>query len=74
MSDKGNRDPVDQDRSVDSYCENCGDPYDMPPAGDPRFAEACRSWRPCPNPSSGRPMVDCGIGGHMYTERKPRCN
>lgn len=63
-------DPGDEDL----YCENCGDPFVMPPAGDPTFAEAYRSWRPCPSPSPGRPMVDCGIGGHMYTERKPRCN
>jgi hypothetical protein len=49
------------------YCRNCGDP----------FSEACDNlrfrgavgprWRPCPKPSPGRPLVDCGIGGHMYT-------
>lgn len=53
------------------FCRNCGDPFDRE-AGD----AACRlpvvSWRPCPNPSPGRPLVDCGVGGHMYTDRDPR--
>jgi hypothetical protein len=69
-----NHDPGDEDRSVVTYCSNCGDPFDMPPADDPTFAATFRRWRPCPNPSPGRPLVDCGVGGHMYEERVPRCS
>lgn len=57
----------DEDRSVDLYCENCGDPFDAD-AEDSVMRQplGVGSWRPCPNPSPGRPMVDCGVGGHMY--------
>lgn len=76
MKDRLNHDPGDEDRGaiVDAYCANCGDPYDMPPADDPVFVRTFRTWRQCPNPSPGRPLVDCGIGGHMYTDSKPRCD
>lgn len=53
------------------FCQNCGDPFDT----DAENAAARLphgAWRPCPNPSPGRPMVDCGVGGHMYMDRDPR--
>jgi hypothetical protein len=37
-----------------------------PPARRARGEGAGRDG-PCPKPAPGRPMVDCGIGGHMYT-------
>lgn len=66
-------DPGDEDRSVDSYCRNCGDPYDHD-AENAAIRQPSGAWRPCPKPSPGKPMVHCGVGGHMYDERKPRCN
>lgn len=72
-----NHDSGDEDRRecVDSYCKNCGDPFDRA-AED---AAVCRGaaptgWRPCPKPSPGRPLVDCGVGGHMYTARSQLCS
>lgn len=73
-----NHDPGDEDRSADLYCRNCGDPFGL----DAESAAVCTvqhcqpgahgTWRPCPNPSPGRPLVDCGVGGHMYTDATPR--
>lgn len=40
-------------RLAPPQCSNCGDPFDGPE-------------RDCPNPSPGRPYVDCGRGGHMF--------
>jgi hypothetical protein len=57
-----------------TYCRNCGDPFDMPPADDPTFRRDVPPLAPLPNPSPGRPLVDCGVGGHMYEERVPRCS
>lgn len=49
------------------FCRNCGDPFSEA-EGNLKFRGAVGPrWRPCPNPSPGRPLVDCGIGGHMYT-------
>ena len=56
-----------------SYCRNCGDPFDAD-AENAALRQPSGAWRPCPKPSPGRPMVDCGVGGHMYDERQPRCN
>lgn len=36
-------------------CRNCGVSFDAPEA-------------PCPRPSPGRPLVDCGRGGHWFEE------
>ncbi len=36
------------------WCYRCGDAF-----FDPE--------RPCPNPKLGKPYVDCGRGGHMFT-------
>lgn len=36
-------------------CVNCGDLFDAPE-------------RPCPNPSLGKPLVDCGRGGHWFQD------
>lgn len=55
-----------------AFCRNCGDPAPSLSDEDWNGATPSGSWRPCPNPSPGRPMVDCGIGGHMYTDDKPR--
>lgn len=66
MSD---HDPGDQDRRVDLYCRNCGDPFDE--AAERAAVGLPSAWRPCPNPSPGRPMVDCGVGGHMYDRPRP---
>jgi hypothetical protein len=74
MSNRDHHDQGDEDRSFDLYCRNCGDPYDMPSADDPSFAETFRLCRQCPNPTPGRPLVDCGIGGHMYADLKSRCS
>jgi len=67
-------DPGDEDRqeSVDVYCQNCGDPFDR--AAEAAAGRVPTAWRPCPHPSPGRPLIDCGVGGHMYTEKKPKCN
>lgn len=70
-------DPGDEDRGADAYCRNCGDPFDRAAesaAMAMRWGKPISGWRPCPHPSPGRPLVDCGIGGHMYTEYKPRCS
>jgi hypothetical protein len=78
-----NHDSGDEDRSADAYCLNCGDPapslddtdWDGPAPSlnntdwDGRVPSG--TWRPCPNPSPGRPLVDCGVGGHMYTADRP---
>ncbi len=53
------------------YCRNCGDPFDVN-AENAAVREPSGSWRPCPNPSPGRPMIDSGVGGHMYTDQNPR--
>ncbi len=39
-------------------CSNCGDAFDGP-------------VRDCPNPSPGRPLIECGRGGHMFTTTDP---
>jgi hypothetical protein len=65
MSDRNRHDPGDEDRSTDLYCDNCGDPFDLPSAEDPVFVDAFRRWRSRPNPSPGRPLIDCGIGDPM---------
>ncbi len=49
-------------------CRNCGDPFDDADGPDGRTKPA---WRPCPSPSPGRPLVDFGIGGHMYNMDEP---
>ena len=73
-------DPGDEDRSVDSYCRNCGDPFDRAAEdaaltwSGARATSASVGWRPCPKPSPGRWLVDCGIGGHMYDDRIPSCS
>jgi hypothetical protein len=70
-------DPGDEDRTDSdvTYCANCGDPFDQD-AEDSVMRQpiGVGTWRPCPNPAPGKPLVDCGIGGHMYTESKPRCD
>jgi hypothetical protein len=38
-----------------AVCRNCGDRFDGPE-------------RDCPNPSPGKPYVDCGRGGHWFEE------
>jgi hypothetical protein len=38
-----------------TFCSNCGDSVDSPA-------------RPCPKPSPGVPLVDCGRGGHMFNQ------
>lgn len=38
-----------------SFCLNCGDRFGAPE-------------RDCQNPSPGKPYVDCGRGGHMFTK------
>lgn len=53
------------------YCRNCGDPFDVS-AENAACREPSGAWRPCPNPTPGRPLVDCGVGGHMYTDPVPR--
>lgn len=63
-------DPGDEDRRVSHYCRNCGDPFDED-AENAALRQPSGAWRLCPKPSPGRPMVDCGIGGHMYVERMP---
>lgn len=68
-----NHDPDDEDRSVDSYCVNCGDPFDEA-AENVAIRVVIAGWRPCPKPSPGTPLVHCGVGGHMYTDRRPRCS
>lgn len=55
------------------FCRNCGDPFDDD-TWNATLDKPSGSWRPCPNPSPGRPMVDCGIGGHMYVDSEPRSN
>ena len=65
-----NHNPGDEDRDGDFYCCNCGDPFDHD-AENAAVRKPSGTWRPCPNPSPGRPLVDCGIGGHMYTAGKP---
>lgn len=52
------------------YCRNCGDPFDL--AAENSVRQPSGSWRPCPSPSPGTPMVHCGVGGHMYTDQMPR--
>lgn len=42
----------------DSVCRNCGDRFDGP-------------VRDCPNPSPGKPYVDCGRGGHWFEDPPP---
>lgn len=58
----------DEEPPCDSFCRNCGDRLT-----EDAYRAASRlpytNWRPCPNPSPGREMVDCGVGGHMYEER-----
>lgn len=54
------------------YCRNCGDPAPSLADEDWNGRVPSGSWRPCPNPSPGRPMIDCGVGGHMYTDSEPR--
>ncbi len=50
-------DPGDEDRRPDGpWCSRCGDAFEGPE-------------RPCPNPASGRPYVDCGRGGHMFDKK-----
>ena len=68
-------DPGDEDRRVDVYCRNCGDPFDRA-AEDAAVSGTISApgWRPCPKPSPGRWLVDCGVGGHMYDDRIPRCS
>lgn len=55
-----------------AFCRNCGDPAPSLADEDWNGATPSGSWRPCPNPSPGRPMLDCGVGGHMYTDSEPR--
>lgn len=65
-------DPGDEDRRpTGPFCRNCGDPFDRD-AGNAACRLPSGSWRPCPSPSPGRPLVDCGVGGHMYTDDEPR--
>jgi hypothetical protein len=47
------------------YCRNCGDLFTAD-AENAAIGKPSGAWRPCPNPSPGRPLVDCGVGGHMY--------
>lgn len=51
-----------------AICRNCGDRFDtgamLAAVGAPPT-----EWRPCPKPSPGRPLADCGVGGHMYDEQ-----
>lgn len=56
-----------------SFCRNCGDPFDTD-AENAAVRLPSGAWRPCPNPSPGRPMIDCGVGGHMYDRHQPGCN
>lgn len=47
-------DPGDEDRRPDGpWCNRCGDAFEGPE-------------RQCPDPKMGRPLVDCGRGGHMF--------
>jgi hypothetical protein len=39
-------------------CRNCGDLFTAPK-------------RPCPKPSPGRPLYECGRGGHMFFPAEP---
>jgi hypothetical protein len=64
--DPTNHDPGDEDRRHGPpYCRNCGDPLDAG-AADAAAGKPPSTWRPCPNPSPGRPLYECGVGGHMY--------
>lgn len=72
MSAFENHDLGDEDRSVDLYCCNCGDPFDE--AAERAALRLPSAWRPCPNPSPGRAFVDCGVGRHMYTASKPKAS
>lgn len=58
--------------AIQRYCRNCGDPAPSLADGDWNGATPSGMWRPCPNPSPGRPMIDCGVGGHMYIDSTPR--
>ena len=66
-------DPGDEDRCADLYCENCGDPFDAD-AENAAVRQPHGRWRPCPNPSPGKPLVDCGAGGHMFRDATPEIN
>lgn len=70
MTDLTGHDPGDEDRRPGPpYCRNCGSSWDVDESEN--FGRSLRDWRPCPNPSPGRPLVDCGVGGHMYTDPLP---
>lgn len=59
MVDMIDHDPGDEDRSSNGpWCVRCGDAFEAPE-------------RDCPNPAPGRPYVDCGRGGHMFSAREP---
>ena len=64
---------IDRELAQPRFCRNCGDPFDAD-AEAAALRQPHGAWRPCPNPSPGRPLVDCGIGGHMYSEAAPRCS
>lgn len=55
--------------SEDVFCENCGDMFDEN-AENASIGKPHGTWRPCPSPSPGEPLKDCGIGGHMYRAKK----
>ena len=64
--------PVDDllaEAAKQRYCENCGDPFD-----DDFPVERYRDYPRCPNPSPGKPLVDCGVGGHMFRDAAPGIN
>lgn len=56
------------------FCRNCGDPAPSLDDTDWDGRTPSGTWRPCPAPSPGRPLIDCGVGGHMYTEDSPQAN
>jgi len=71
VESRAGHDSGDEDRGADAYCRNCGDPFDAD-AQNAAMRAPHGAWRPCPKPSPGVPLVDCGIGGHMYDDAKPR--
>ena len=50
---------MDKNPEANFFCRNCAALFDSK-QGD----------GPCPSPSPGRPMVDCGKGGHWFEEAK----
>ncbi len=47
---------------TDYRCHNCGELLSSRPWND---------TTPCPNPSPGTPLVDCGRGGHWFDVEVP---